>query len=119
MNMLDYLGLHPCDIDHAESEIIEAFKSVGLSDKEYDEMYDNIKYNMENYEDFSWDNPTNALISIMFQEAKHVLEKTQKGFKISSYVNGYDSHFNVETVNSKRKLYNEATKEKDREEIEL
>ncbi len=96
MDMLDYLGLHPCDIDHAESEIIETFKSVGLSDKEYDEMYDNIKYNLENYEDFSWDNPTNALISIMFQEAKHILEKECKGAKVNLYINGYDSYFKVE-----------------------
>lgn len=96
MTVLEYLGICNGDIEHAARIVEESMKECGFNEVQIDGMYENFKLQIGFCDSF-WDDPTNAIIDCLFNEASHFIEE-RTDYQTDFYVNGWDSHFNVKKV---------------------
>ena len=88
ISILDILGIHPGDIDHAWEECQDALEEQGL-DSKIEELQD---YLEDNVTEIDLRDATNSIISMMMYECKRIIEEAHPGQEVNYYVNGYDSH---------------------------
>lgn len=96
ISLLDVMGLHACDIDHAWQTTEDALKSVFLADFA-DEISD--KFCETAPAAIDWDIPTDSLICHLFEITGELISDRYPSVGVSFYVNGYDSHFYVDDGN--------------------
>lgn len=94
LDILDLLGIHTGDIEHAEGEIRDALSTVFLSHKE-DEVVERVSKCLQDGATNIFKDPTNTIIENLFEVTRAVIEEEYPDMEMDYYVNGYDSHFYI------------------------
>ena len=96
IGILDVLGIHEGDIEHAWECCCDTLKQVLLSEKTED-LEERLKDEISNYLDP--DDITNSIIWAMIDIAASIIEDEYPNITIETYVNGYDSHIDIKEIN--------------------
>ena len=96
ISILDTLGLYIGALNHAFTECEDALKSVFL-DSKVDDLGKKAQEALTE-RGLDWSDPTNSLISLMFEITETIINNEYPSISVHTYVNGYDSHFDVYDV---------------------
>ena len=103
MGRLEYMGIHPDDIDKADDELFDALEALHFTNRELDDFEERINDIPQIMAGNNMVFETNSVISEMFDMGREAIEDKYKAFfkthdidnEIKPYANGYDSHFFV------------------------
>lgn len=90
ISVLNIIGICEGDIEHAYDVVQDALKALKINVDVTDDLQDRL------IEYFDISDPTNCIISAMFDIAENFVYAYYDELDVRTYVNGYDSHFNFD-----------------------
>ncbi len=92
ISVLQILGIHEDDIEHAYEMIEKVFEDIGIDNENMEKIEDYLENNKELWD---LDDITNSIIGQMFDTAEGIINEEYPELTVSTYANGWASKFHV------------------------